>query len=132
MIGFGAILGESLELDGNRVAAINSDLSPVRNFSVRCVLCVLKSNDSLSFEGDQKGGKFDPTETEAICLLTSPNPIGNSSSDVVFPRANAETLVKIRKQYCTKRQRPRIGNSRCALSPQHSWKGLRYRQDQTR
>jgi SAM-dependent methyltransferase len=93
MIGFGGSREADASIEGSAVTTINADLTAGIDIQRACSLA---SNQGIAFEGDQKGGKFDPTETDVLELLRTPNPNGLPSSDVLIPRANAETLVKIR------------------------------------
>jgi hypothetical protein len=92
LIGFSAEKTTSAELDGAVVTSINPDLSAGIDLSLARQL---EGNRDIAFEGNQKGGDFDPDEATTVAMLVSPNPNGRPTSDVIVPRANAQALVKV-------------------------------------
>jgi hypothetical protein len=73
------------ELDGQRVVAINAnltaglDLTKARQIS---------ENRGIAYVGDQKGGPFEIDSAIARTMLAAPNPDGRSNADVVRPWVN--------------------------------------------
>ena len=96
MVGFDGGSEKTRLLDGQAVPTINNDLSSGTNTTVARTL---RSNLQLAFEGDQKGGDFDAPWEIFSQMISMPNPSGFPNSDVMMPRANAETLVKVRELF---------------------------------
>jgi hypothetical protein len=81
MIGFGNGDESFRTLDGQAVSSINADLTAEANLTQAQPLV---ENQGIGFRGNQKGGPFDVTETEARKMLSAPlNANGRSNSDVV-------------------------------------------------
>jgi hypothetical protein len=74
-----------LELDGQPVAGINSDLTSGLDLTRARRL---REDLGIAFMGDTKGGPFDITEGEAARMLAARNPDGRPNADVVCPRVN--------------------------------------------
>ncbi|MBT1121723.1 class I SAM-dependent DNA methyltransferase [Stutzerimonas nitrititolerans] len=81
-------------LDGNLVQWINSDLSNAQSDLTQAVK--LKENQSTAYLGMKKGGSFDIPGSLARQWLSTPNPNGKSSADVLFPWVNGTDIVKER------------------------------------
>jgi type II restriction/modification system DNA methylase subunit YeeA len=79
------------ELDGQPVAAINSDLTAGTDFTRARRL---RENLGIGFLGSQKAGPFDISADTAKRLLASPNPDGRPNSDVVKKRATGQAVLQ--------------------------------------
>lgn len=84
---------EIIRLDGQRVAAINSDLtSGSMDFTK---VKRLQENVDIAYMGDTKGGAFDiPGELARTWLKLPTNPNGKSNSSVLSPCRNAMDLTR--------------------------------------
>jgi hypothetical protein len=92
MVGFGAVIDEPLELNGESVAAIHSDLT--RGTDVTAA-SRLDENKNLCFMGTTKAGPFDLDPETARKMLAAPiNPNGRPNSDVVRPWINALDIAR--------------------------------------
>ena len=78
------------ELDGNRAASINANLTKGMDFTTAARLT---GNLGIAFMGDTKGGPFDILESIALNLIDQPNPDGRKNRDVVRPRVNGRDVT---------------------------------------
>mgnify|MGYP000886619286 CR=1 FL=1 len=90
MIGFGDDGEETRALNGQTVAAINTDLTAAADLTRAHTL---DENAGLAFRGNQKGGPFDIAGDVARAMLGSPNPNGRPNSEVVRPWVNGLDIV---------------------------------------
>ena len=90
MVGFDDGCENQRTLDGKPVSEIHANLT--------CGIDLgnakqLKENQSLSFQGPVRVGRFDIEFPTAIEMLSQPNPRGKPNSDVLRPLANGMDLV---------------------------------------
>jgi hypothetical protein len=78
------------ELDGQRVPAINADLTTGVDLTRATRL---PENAGVAFIGDQPTGPFEISRDEAIAMLRSPNPDGRSNADVIRPYLNGADMT---------------------------------------
>ena len=78
-------------LDGERVAAINANLTSGIDLTVARRL---PENRGIAFMGDTKGGAFDVSAEVAEHLLAMPNPDGRTNADVVRPWVNGLDVTR--------------------------------------
>ncbi|MBI1903657.1 MAG: class I SAM-dependent DNA methyltransferase [Planctomycetia bacterium] len=78
-------------LDGQKVPSINANLTASTDVTTAKPL---RPNESISFQGPVKVGRFDVTEAQAIAFLQDTNPNRLPTSDVLRPWANGESLTK--------------------------------------
>jgi type II restriction/modification system DNA methylase subunit YeeA len=91
MIGFDNGFEKNRELNGKLALTINSDLSNTANIASAFPL---RENSSLSFIGTQKTGAFDLTSEQAKIMISSANPNGRSSREIIKPWINALDIVR--------------------------------------
>ncbi len=90
IVGFDDGSEANRELDGNRVASINSNLTVGADLTMARRL---KDNLGVAFMGDTKGGAFDIPGSLAREMLNSPNPDGRDNRNVVRPRVNGRDIT---------------------------------------
>jgi type II restriction/modification system DNA methylase subunit YeeA len=91
MIGFDNGLDDVLELDGNRVLAINADLSSGEDITTAKPL---KENEGIAYQGPVKVGHFEVAPDTARKMIDAPtNPNGKQNSEVVVPWVIAKDLT---------------------------------------
>ncbi|MFN4252132.1 class I SAM-dependent DNA methyltransferase [Deinococcus sp.] len=78
-------------LNGNTVVQINADLTSSTDLTQAKPLI---ENQSVSFMGTTKGGKFEVTEKLARAWIAQPNPSGRSNATVVRPWVNGMDLTR--------------------------------------
>jgi type II restriction/modification system DNA methylase subunit YeeA len=78
-------------LDGKTVSSINANLSAISDLATASPL---SANRGLCFLGIMKAGPFDIPDAIALEWLTTPNPNGRPSSDVLRPRMNAMDILR--------------------------------------
>ena len=89
LICFGRQSEEAARLNGEFVLKVLSDLSANLHEYDLSQACVLKTNSSTAFIGDQKSGPFDITYQEAAeLLLTKGNPHRRPNTEVLRPWMN--------------------------------------------
>ena len=81
-------------LDGQSVPAINANLTVGVDLTAAKRL---KENLGIAFMGDTKGGPFDIPDELAQRMLSSPNPHGKSSEEVVQPWVNGRDITGRRR-----------------------------------
>ena len=81
-------------LDGQSVHAINANLTVGVDLTAAKRL---KENLGIAFMGDTKGGPFDIPDELAQRMLSSPNPHGKSSEEVVQPWVNGRDITGRRR-----------------------------------
>ncbi|HEY5310967.1 MAG TPA: DNA methyltransferase [Pirellulales bacterium] len=91
MVGFDDGTEQTRILDGRPVATVNANLTATADAGSAKRL---RSNLSVSFMGDTKGGGFDIDEQTATALLQAPNPHGRPNSDVVVPWVNGLDITR--------------------------------------
>lgn len=91
MIGFDNGEQTTRVLDGQRVPAINADLTGALDLTVARRLPAARG---VSFMADTKGGGFDLKAETAVGWLTVPNPHGLPNSDVVRPWMNGLDITR--------------------------------------
>ncbi|MDP1714347.1 MAG: N-6 DNA methylase [Anaerolineales bacterium] len=91
MIGFDNGTEKSKSLDGTTIININSDLSHQSDVTTAKVLA---ENAGICFYGSQQKGSFDITSTQAKKLLSTPNPFGLNTSDVVKRSVNGLQILR--------------------------------------
>ena len=91
MVGFDDGAENARILDGKSVGLINSNLTTLADLvSAKEIL----ENGMISFIGTTKGGSFDILDSEAIQLLSCPNPHGRPNSDVLRPIVNGLDILR--------------------------------------
>jgi hypothetical protein len=78
------------ELDGQRVPAMNADLTTGVDLTSATRLL---ENVGIAFIGDQPTGPFEISRDEAVAMLRSPNPDGRSNADVIRPYLNGADMT---------------------------------------
>jgi hypothetical protein len=96
LICFGHV--EIAVLNGQDVQKINSSLSADLTFDASRV-SKLPECTSTAYEGTKKYGKFEIEGSIARSWLTSPNPNGISSAEVIRPWSNGADVTKRRQDY---------------------------------
>ncbi len=82
-------------LDGAKVGAIFSDLSPTRGGVDLTLATPLKANFKVAFQGPVKVGPFDIEGASARNMLTCPaNPDGSKNSEVIVPLLNGSDITR--------------------------------------
>lgn len=84
-----------IQLDGQPVARILSDLSAQVGSTDLTKALPLERNIGASFLGTKKGGPFDIEGSQARSWLASPlNPNGRPNADVLFPRVTGSDIAR--------------------------------------
>jgi type II restriction/modification system DNA methylase subunit YeeA len=92
MVGFALQDDGPVELDGQPVAAINSNLTSSTDLTAARRL---SENGGLAYMGDTKGGPFELPGDIAQAILAAPlNPNGRPNSDVVRPWVNSLDITR--------------------------------------
>jgi type II restriction/modification system DNA methylase subunit YeeA len=91
MIGFDNGKEKNKSLDGATIDNINPDLSYESDVTTAKTLA---ENADICFYGSQQKGSFDITPTQARKLLSTPNPFGLNTSDVVKRSVNGLQILR--------------------------------------
>jgi type II restriction/modification system DNA methylase subunit YeeA len=93
MVGFDNGSEKVLELDGQRVDSIASNLTTGSAGRVTTAQAI-QANEAKCFLGVMKAGNFDISDELAKALLKAPNPHGRPNSDVLRPRVTARDVLQ--------------------------------------
>ena len=90
IVGFDNGVDAIRELDGERVASINANLTGGVDLTKARRLA---ENQGVAFQGNIKSGPFDISDSLAQEMLKSPNPHNKSNSEVIKPWVNARDVT---------------------------------------
>ena len=90
IVGFDNGVDAIRELDGERVASINANLTGGVDLTKARRLA---ENRGVAFQGNIKSGPFDISDSLAQEMLKSPNPHNKSNSEVIKPWVNARDVT---------------------------------------
>jgi hypothetical protein len=90
MVGFDSKFQEQKSLNGEPVISINPDLTTAVDLTIAKGLL---ENAAVAFIGDQKGGDFDISFSEAKFFLSGDNASGGNNEDVIRPLFGAKDIT---------------------------------------
>ena len=113
MVGFDDGSEQSRNLDGEEVPYIYVNLKDGMTDVTKARR--LRENLRIAFQGDIKGGPFDISESQALLLLSRPNPDGRSNDDVIRPWINGSDITKRNRGMYIIDFPPSLSAEECAL-----------------